>query len=273
MLEHCRNTPSRSKALPFQGVCAPPSKTLTLKPSDPCCPWSLLLVAKLSGFLQAIKGRRYSGIKRRTVCATHRVQECILGDTPPVRSSMDGQTSQTGRRRHHPHQRWIPCRTEPSWVAVHSGEGQTEAHSPLPPEREFIARVDNRCSVQAQSVLPSCGGQHILTSRGRGGLVESPAHRKLGVPEVGDDPHAQRIIAEGGKRSGVVSPRPVRTKSPILSEVRSFNACHREAGRETVAHGAAGRGSNHTVDNLLQPRISLSPANRIPEAPWTLLNT
>jgi hypothetical protein len=175
MLEHCRNTPSRSKALPSPGVCAPPSKTLTLKPSDLCCPWSLLLVAKLSGFLQAIKGRRYSGIKRRTVCATHRVQECILRDTPRVRSSMDGQTSQTGRRRHHPHPRWIPCRTELSWAAVHSGEGQPEAHSPLPPEREFIARADNRCSVQAQSFLPSCGGQHILTSRGRGGLVGSPA--------------------------------------------------------------------------------------------------
>jgi hypothetical protein len=112
------------------------------------------------------------------------------------------------------------------------------------------------------------------SDKSRSGWVGRVARpRKLGVPEVGDDPHAQRIIAEVGKRSGVVSPRPVRTKSPILSEVRSFNACHREAGRETVAHGAAGRGRNHTVDNLLQPRISLSPANRIPEAPWTLLNT
>src|SRR5580692_11865716 len=117
--------------------------------------------------------------------------------------------------------------------------------------------MDDGGSVQVDSVLLSCGTQQHLTLCSWDGLIRSPAHGKLAVPEVGDDPHAQGVVTEVRKRGGIVNPAAVRTKSPILAEVRSFNAGDGKARHPAVTHSAAGRRRDHALNGLLQSRIGL----------------
>src|SRR5262249_51754918 len=67
-------------------------------------------------------------------------------------------------------------------------------------EMELVTRMDDGRSVQGRSVLGGCGREDLLTIRGRCD-AGSPADGKFGVPEVGDDPHAQQVVAEVPERA------------------------------------------------------------------------
>src|SRR5713226_6934738 len=128
--------------------------------------------------------------------------------------------------------------------------------------------MEDRRSVQAESVLLAGGGQYRLAGRGRRGLVRPPAHREFGPPEVGHDPTAGQVVAEvaesgrGGRRfAGIarasVNGVAIAADPPIVPESRGGHAGHRKAGRETVAHGAAWRGSQNAVYALRWGDVSL----------------
>src|SRR5712691_12777195 len=132
---------------------------------------------------------------------------------------------------------------------------------------ELVPGMEDRRSVQAESILLAGGSQYRLTGRGRRGLVRPPAHREFGPPEVGHDPTAGQVVAEvaeprrgGFGRAGIarasVDGVAIAADPPIVPEIRSGDAGHVKAGGETIAHGAARRGSENAVLPLRRRDVS-----------------
>src|SRR5713101_6013123 len=125
-------------------------------------------------------------------------------------------------------------------------------------EVKLVASLDDRRPVQAGAVDRSQGRQHLTAL---GSLVWSKT--RINEPEVGDDPHAQQVVAEvaegaAGTTGAGVYGVAIARKPPILPEVRGGHGrsdvtagidrvAHIKAGRGASAHAAAGSGSESAV--------------------------
>src|SRR5713101_6751994 len=136
-------------------------------------------------------------------------------------------------------------------------------------EVKLVACLNERSPVQAGAVDGGQGREH-LTALGR--LVWSKT--RINEPEVGDDPHAQQVVAEvaegaAGTTGAGVYGVAIARKPPILPEVRGGHGrsdvtagidrvAHIKAGRGASAHAAAGSGSESAVrQKLLGPGVGL----------------
>src|SRR5712692_963107 len=140
-------------------------------------------------------------------------------------------------------------------------------------EVKLVGRLDDRRPVQADSVDGAQGREHLTAL---GSLVWSKT--SVRVPEVGDDPHAQQVVAEIAEWAAwatgtAVNGVAIARKPPILPQVRGGDVrndvtariggiAHVKAGRGASAHFAARGGSESAVrQNLLDPGVSLEAAD------------
>src|SRR5215470_12979403 len=182
--------------------------------------------------LEAIEVRIESRIERRAVRLLHLIQESVRGDRPGARIE-DGGADEPD------------CS---SVGAVHGLLPFGAAPVAFEVDVQLIGRLDDRRSVQAQSMLGRQVRKYFPAFRaGIGGI-----HR---VPEVGDDPHAQEVVAEISERAvaglmilakGIIVVAAVDSvaiggKSPILPELGCSDAGHRKTRRFAGTHGPARR--------------------------------
>src|SRR5258708_14094849 len=164
-----------------------------------------LLVAEFPGALQEAEVCLEGWVDRAAVLADH-VEERILSDRPVARIE-DGRANEPDRSSVLAPHILVAFRSAGCGrlgLQKLRGLGLAEAELRRGPghaldEVEFVPGMENRRSIQAESVLRAGGGHYRLAGRGRRGLVRPPAHREFGPPEVGHDPTAGQVIAEVGE--------------------------------------------------------------------------
>jgi hypothetical protein len=172
--------------------------------------------AKHASLLTCGRTARFSASTRSSLLfgdrLARRLDDALYPGMRPWRWHPASDPAWTGKRARPDYRRYhlislvlLSARRRARWLGTQRKAKLTLSSASLH-NVEFVACTDDRRSVQVQSVLPSCSGQYHLTIRGWDGLVGSPPHRKLAVPEVGDDPHAECVVAEVSKR-GRVGPR------------------------------------------------------------------
>src|SRR5215472_17392505 len=90
------------------------------------------------------------------------------------------------------------------------------------------------------------------------------AKPRVDVPKVGDDPHAQQVIAEITEWGTTVNWSPVRGKSPVVPERGRCHTGHRKTRLRPIPHGSAGRRRKNAVgQDLLVRGVRLEVADDI----------
>ena len=127
---------------------------------------------------------------------------------------------------------------------------------------QLVAGTDDGRAVQVQSVLLCQAGQD---SPARRGLIWAKAGG--GVPVVGDDPHAEKVIAEVAERSAAIYGAPIGGKPPVLLQVWRCHAGHRESipfrDLYRIPKGCTRCRTEDSFDHLPDAGVSLEVADKI----------